>query len=150
MELARPTNIMGARPASQASQAVPKPPRTIRRMGSIRESSSVLSNANYVELRRIKVNWNELRIDRTMQYGQSRLIGWDHVAGVKEDVLPPPPPPPTAWCSFWARMTKVWDHCLVNRSMRPAITAYPCVMCCVVVFIGVTVAGQRPPWSGCL
>ena len=29
----------------------------------------------------------ELKIDRCMEYGQSRLINWYHVAKVKEDLL---------------------------------------------------------------
>ena len=33
------------------------------------------------------MNRKELKIDRTMEYGQSRLIDWDHVAEVKEDLL---------------------------------------------------------------
>ena len=47
--------------------------------------------ANYVELRRTKVNRKELKIDRTMEYGQSRLMDWDHVADVKEELLANPP-----------------------------------------------------------
>ena len=33
----------------------------------------------------------ELKIDRCMEYGQSRIIDWDHVAEVKEDLLANPP-----------------------------------------------------------
>ena len=40
-----------------------------------------------MELRRTKVNRKELKIDKTMEYGQSRLIDWDPVAEVKEDLL---------------------------------------------------------------
>ena len=32
----------------------------------------------------------ELKIDTCMEYGQSRLIDWDHVAEVKEDLLANP------------------------------------------------------------
>ena len=40
------------------------------KMGGIGDSTSVLSIANYVELRRTKVNQKELKIERTMEYGQ--------------------------------------------------------------------------------
>ena len=33
----------------------------------------------------------ELGIDRCMEYSQSRLIDWDHVAEVKQDLLANPP-----------------------------------------------------------
>ena len=46
--------------------------------------------ANYIELRRTKVNRKEFKTDITMEYGQSWLIDWDHVA-VKEDLLANPP-----------------------------------------------------------
>ena len=63
--------------------------------------------ANYVELRRTKVNRKELKIDRTMQYGQSRLINWDPVVEVKEGLLANPPLMPD--CSSWSGTTKVWE-----------------------------------------
>ena len=49
--------------------------------------------ANYVELRRTKVNRKEFKIDRTMEYGPSWLIDWDQVE-VKEDLLANPPDGP--------------------------------------------------------
>ena len=61
-----------------------------RKMGSIKDSTSVLVMANYVESRRTKVNRKELKIDRTMEYGESQLIDCDHVADVKEDLLANP------------------------------------------------------------
>ena len=33
----------------------------------------------------------KLKIDRCMEYGQFRLIDWDHVAEVKEDLVANPP-----------------------------------------------------------
>ena len=62
-------------------------------MGSIKDSTSVLAIQNYVEVRIAKVPRKELKIDRCMEYGQSRLIDLDHVAEVKEDLLATPPPP---------------------------------------------------------
>ena len=59
-------------------------------MGSIKVTSSVLAIQNYVEGRRTKVPRKELKIDRCMEYGQSGLIDWDHVAEVKEDLLANP------------------------------------------------------------
>ena len=60
-------------------------------MGSIKDSTSVLAIQNYVEVKRAKVPRKELKIDKCMEYGQSRLIDWDHVVQVKEDLLPNPP-----------------------------------------------------------
>ena len=60
-------------------------------MGSIKDSTSVLVIQNYVEGRGTKVPCKELKIDRCMEYGQSRLIDWDHVAEVKQDLLADPP-----------------------------------------------------------
>ena len=50
-----------------------------------------MANQNYVEVRRAKVRRKELKVDRCMEYGQSGLIDWDHVAEVKEDLLAKPP-----------------------------------------------------------
>ena len=36
------------------------------------------------------MNRKKLTIARCMEYGQSRLINWDHVAEVKEDLLANP------------------------------------------------------------
>ena len=69
--------------ASQASQShlqMGNKSRVTRKMGSIKDSTSVLPIANYVQLRRTKVNSKELKIDRTKEYGQSRLMDLDHVA----------------------------------------------------------------------
>ena len=40
----------------------------------------MLAFANYVQLRRTKVNRKELKIDTIMEYWQSQLIDWNHVA----------------------------------------------------------------------
>ena len=59
----------------------------------MKHPTSVLSIAHYVELRRTKLNRKELKIDRPMDFGQSRLIDGYHVAEVMEDLLATPPPP---------------------------------------------------------
>ena len=60
-------------------------------MGSVKDPTIVLAIANYVEVSRTKLNRTELKIDRCMEYGQSQLIDWDHVAEVKEDLVANPP-----------------------------------------------------------
>ena len=60
-------------------------------MGSIKDFTSVVAIQNYVEVRRTQVPRKEVKIDRCMEYGQSRLIDWDHVVEVKEDLLANPP-----------------------------------------------------------
>ena len=77
--------------ASQASQSPSQMGNKFRvasKMGSIKDPRSVFAIANYV--RSTKVNRKELKIDRTMEHGQSRLIDWDHVAEVKEGLLANP------------------------------------------------------------
>ena len=79
--------------ASQASQSLSQmgnKSRVTRKMGSIKDPTSVPAIANYVELRRTKVNRKELKIDSTMEYEQSWLIDWDREAEVKEDLLANP------------------------------------------------------------
>ena len=44
------------------------PPRATRQKGSIKDSTSVLAIANYVELRMTKVSRKQWKIDRTMEY----------------------------------------------------------------------------------
>ena len=68
-----------------------------RKMGSIKDSTSVLAIQNYVEVRRAHVPRKELKIDMCMEYAQLRLIHWDHVAEVKEDLVANPP---MADCTF--------------------------------------------------
>ena len=57
----------------------------------MKDSTSVLAIQKYVEVRITKVPRKELKMDRCMKYGQSRLIDWDHVAELKEDLLANPP-----------------------------------------------------------
>ena len=76
--------------ANQSPSQVGNKSRIARKMGSNKDSTSVLAIANYVEVRRTKVHHKELKIDRCMEYGQS-VIDWDHVAEVKEDQLVNPP-----------------------------------------------------------
>ena len=59
------------------------------------------------------MNHKELKIDKCMEYGQSRLIDWDHVAEVKEGLLASPP---DGDCSFWSGTTKVWECRVAIRS----------------------------------
>ena len=80
--------------ASQASQSpsqVGIKGRVARKMASIKDTGSVRAIQNCMEVRRAKVPRKELKIYGCMEYGQSRLIDWDHVAEVKEDLLANPP-----------------------------------------------------------
>ena len=79
------STVAGASQASQSPSQVGNKSRIVSKMCSIKDSTSILAIQNYVEVRRTKVHRKELRIDRCMEYGQSRLIDWDHVAEVKED-----------------------------------------------------------------
>ena len=83
--------VAGASQASQSPSQVGNKGRGARKMGSIKDSTSVLAIQNYAEVRRTTVPHKELKIDRCMVYGQSRLIDWDHVADVKDDLLANPP-----------------------------------------------------------
>ena len=73
----------GASQTSQSPSLMGNNSGVKRKMGSIKDSTIVLDIAAYIELRRGKVNSRELKIDRTMEYGQARLLVWDHVAEVK-------------------------------------------------------------------
>ena len=83
--------VAGASQSSQSPSPVGNKSRVARKMGSIKESTNALAIQNYLEVRRTKVLHKELKIDRCMEYRQSRLIGWDHVAEVKEYLLVNPP-----------------------------------------------------------
>ena len=85
------STVVGASHASPSPSQVENKGCVARKMGSIKESTSVLAIQNYVEVRRTKVPRKELKIDRCMEYGESRFINWDHVAEVKEDLLANPP-----------------------------------------------------------
>ena len=89
-EAVQGSTVAGASQASQSPSQVGNKGRVARKMGCIKGSSSVLAIQNYVEVRRAKVNRKELKIERCIEYGQSRLIDWD-VAEVKEDLLANPP-----------------------------------------------------------
>ena len=80
--------------------------RVVRKMGSIKDSTSVLAIQSYVEVRRTKLPRKKLKIDRCKEYGPSRLIDWHHVAKVKEDLLANPLM--GDYC-FWFGTTKVWE-----------------------------------------
>ena len=79
--------LAGASEASQSPLQVGNKGPVARKMGSIKDSTSVRAIQNYVEVRRAHVLRKELNIDRCMEYGQSRLIDWVHLAEVKEDLL---------------------------------------------------------------
>ena len=74
--------VVGANQASQCPSQMGNKSRVTRRMGSIKDSTSVLSIANYVVMHRTKVNRKELKIDITMECGQSRLIAWHLLANL--------------------------------------------------------------------
>ena len=90
-EAVQGSTIARASQASRSPSQVGNKGRVARKMSSIKDSTSVLAIQNYVEVRRTKVPRKELKIDRCMEYGQSRLINRDHVAKVKEDLLANPP-----------------------------------------------------------
>ena len=85
------STVVEASQASQSPSQMGNKSRVTRKMGSFKDSTSVLAIANCVELRRTKVNRKELKIDKTVEYGQSRLIDWDREAEVKEDLFAKPP-----------------------------------------------------------
>ena len=66
--------VAGASLANQSPCQMGNKCRVTQIMGSIKDSRSVLAIANYVELRWTKVNRKDLKIDITMENGQSRLI----------------------------------------------------------------------------
>ena len=84
-EAVQGSSVAGASQASQSPSQVGNKSRVARKMDSItiKDSTSALAIANYMEFRRTKVNSKELKIDRTTEYGQSRLIDWNHLAEVK-------------------------------------------------------------------
>ena len=84
----------------------------------------------------------ELKIDRCMEYGQSKLIDWDHVAEVKEDLLANPPPrwPTTAFGLGQQRYGIV----ATQFDQRNRLRGLPCVTCHAVVFNGSPVGDWRP------
>ena len=86
-EAVQGSTVVAASQASPLPSQVGNKGRVARKMGSIENSTSVLAIQNYVEVRRAKVPRKELKIDRCMEYGQSRLIDWDYMAEVKEDLL---------------------------------------------------------------
>ena len=90
-EAVQGSTVAGASQASQSPSQFGNKGRVARKMGSIKNSTSVLAIQNYVEVRRAKVPRKELTIDRCMEYGQSRVIDWDQVAEVKEDLVANPP-----------------------------------------------------------
>ena len=90
-EAVQGSTVAAASQASGSPSQLGNKGRVARKMGSIKDSTSVLAIQNYSEVRRAKVPRKELKIHRCMEYGQSRLIDWDHVAEVKEDLLANPP-----------------------------------------------------------
>ena len=90
-ETVQGSTVARASQASQSPSEVGNKGRVTRKMGCIKDSTTVLAIQNYVEVKRANVPRKELKIDRCMEYGQSRLIYWDHVVEVKEDLLANPP-----------------------------------------------------------
>ena len=69
------STVDGASQASRSRSQLANKSCVTWRMDSIKDSTSVLAIANYVEMRRTNVNRKVLKIDKTMEYGQSRVIG---------------------------------------------------------------------------
>ena len=135
------STVAGASQASQSPSQVVDKGRVARKMGSIKDSSTVLAIQNYVEVRRAKVPRKELKIDRCMEYGQSRIIDWDHVAEVKEDLLANPPRWPTAASGLGRQRYGIVATQLDQRNW---LRGLPCVTCHAVVFSGSPVGDWRP------
>ena len=112
-EAVQGSTFAGASQASQSPSQMGNKSRVTRKMGSIKDATSAVAIANYVELRWSKVNRKELKIDRTMEYGQSRLINWDHVVEVKKDLLANPP---DGQLQLLVWTTKVWECRFAIRS----------------------------------
>ena len=82
----------------------------------------------------------ELKIDRCMEYGQSRLIDWDHVAEVKGPTGKPPRWPTAASGLGRQRYGNVATQ-LDQRTWLPGV---PCVMRHAVAFSASPVGDCRP------
>ena len=89
-------------------------------MGGINNFSSLLSIVNYAEMRRPYVNHKELKIETTMEFGQSRVIGWDHVVEVNADVLAKPS------VGRLPGRTTVWERRNLIRSTSWALVPAVC------------------------
>ena len=63
------STFVGASQATQSPLQVANKGRVARKMGSIKDSTSVLANQNYVEVRSAKVPRKELKSHRCMEYG---------------------------------------------------------------------------------
>ena len=120
-EAVQGSTVAGAIRASQSPSQVGNKGGMARKMGSIRDSTSVLAIQNYMEVRRAKVPHKELKIDGCMEYGQSRLIKWFHVAEVKEDLLANPPD--------GRLQLLVWDDKDLGMLRRNSITVIGYVAC---------------------
>ena len=107
-EAVQGSTVAWASQACQSPSQVGNKCRVTGKMASMKDSTSVLAIQNYVEVRRTKVPRKELKMDRCMEYGQSGLSDWDHVAEVKEDILANPH---MAGCNLWSGTTKVWECC---------------------------------------
>ena len=71
-----------------------------------------------------------------MEYGQSRLIDWDQVAEVKEDLLANPPDGLLGRQRYGIVATQV--------DQRNWLLGLPCVMCHALVLSGSPVGDSRP------
>ena len=120
-EAVQGSTVAGASQASQSPSQVGNKGRVARKMGSIKDSTSVSAIQNYVEVRIAKVPRKELKIDRCMEYGQSKLIDWDHVAEVKEDMLANPPD--------GRLQLLVWDNRGMGMLQRNSINVIGYVAC---------------------
>ena len=76
---------------------------------------------SFFALCRTKVNRRELKIDMTMDFGQSRLIDWDHVTEVKEYLLANP-------LDAGLRLL-IWDDKGMGMPLRISIDVTGCFAC---------------------
>ena len=65
-EVVQGSTVAGASQASQSPSQVGNKGRVARKMGSIKDSTSVLAIQNFVDVRRAKVPRKELKIHRCM------------------------------------------------------------------------------------
>ena len=68
-EAAQGNTVVGVSQANQSPSQVGNKGRVARKMGSIKDSTSVLAIQNYVEVRRTKVPRKQMKIDRCMEHG---------------------------------------------------------------------------------
>ena len=137
------STVAGASQASQSPSQVGNKGRVPRKIGSIKDFTSVLAIQNYVQVRRPKVPRKEVKIDRCVEYWQSRLVDGDHVVEVKEDLLANPCRWPTAASGVGRQR---YGNVATQFDQRNWMCGLPCVMCHALVLSGSPVGHLRPTW----